>query len=415
MLRAPMTQAATRLMLASKKSSPICTRPEVVAADQLLRDRLELVGENHHVVAVPANAPADVQQDLVQIHEHRRDLVRDDLGRMVMAGVQAQELLAREGVAEVKLVRADDVALRADAEQLALDGVAVVLRVDRLGEDRVERFGEPLARALAVDRAYPCEPSGIQTLVTQGDPSALPIAAPMRRQAIPWSIQNWRMRLIGVGQGVAVGRQRVGEIGRVEVHADLAGTLPSRSRPGSARARARRARPSGPRSRRSWRGGSGGASPGKSDSVLSRSDRSSSGVRALPGIMAGDRQAAAQLLAGVLEPADVVALPAMERDRDRRQPLEGRIDIDAPFRVLLFRTGEGLFQFPSAEVMASLQQKASMTRIESRPGQEIAWQKREKRSILPSSALKERDFLVQVDGHGSRSDGAIAQGALVHA
>ena len=128
---------------------------EVVAADQLLGDRLELVGEDHHVVAVPANAPADVQQDLVQVHEHRRDLVRDDLGRMIVAGVQAQELVAREGIAEVKLVRADDVALRAEAEQLALDGVADVPGVERLGEDRVQRFGEPLARSLAVDRGCP--------------------------------------------------------------------------------------------------------------------------------------------------------------------------------------------------------------------------------------------------------------------
>ena len=124
---------------------------EVVAPDQLLGDRLQLVGEDHHVVAVPADAAADVQQDLVQVHEHGRDLVRDDLGRMVVAGVEAQELLAREGIAEVELVRADDVALRADAEQLALDGVAVVLGVDRLGEDRVQRFGEPLARSFAVD------------------------------------------------------------------------------------------------------------------------------------------------------------------------------------------------------------------------------------------------------------------------
>src|SRR5260370_41337534 len=56
--------------------------------------------------------------------------------------------------------------------------------------------------------------------------------------------------------------------------------------------------------------------------------------------MAGDRQAGAQLLARVLEAADVVALPAMERDRDGREPPEGSLDINAPFRVLLLRTGK---------------------------------------------------------------------------
>ena len=36
-------------------------------------------------------------------------------------------------------------------------------------------------------------PSGIQRLVTQALPSALPIAAPIRRQAMPCSIQNSRI------------------------------------------------------------------------------------------------------------------------------------------------------------------------------------------------------------------------------
>ena len=36
-------------------------------------------------------------------------------------------------------------------------------------------------------------PSGIQRLVTHGLPSALPIAAPMRRHAMPWLIQNVRI------------------------------------------------------------------------------------------------------------------------------------------------------------------------------------------------------------------------------
>ena len=45
---------------------------------------------------------------------------------MIVARIEADELLVRDRVAEVELVRADDVALRPDAEQLALDGVEVV-------------------------------------------------------------------------------------------------------------------------------------------------------------------------------------------------------------------------------------------------------------------------------------------------
>ena len=198
---------------------------EVVAPDQLLRDRLQLVGEDHHVVAVPPHAAADVQQDLVEVLEHGRDLVRDDLGRMVVAGVQAQELLARDGVAEVELVRADDVALRADAEQLALDGVAVVLRVDRLGEDRVERIGEPLARPLAVDGTV-LGAVGDPDVGDAGGPQGLAdrAADPAAGDAVvdPEPPDG----RVGVGQGVAVGGQGVGEIRRVEVHADPPGLRP---------------------------------------------------------------------------------------------------------------------------------------------------------------------------------------------
>ena len=166
---------------------------QVIAADELLGDRQQLVGENHHVVAIPAHSPADVQQDLVQVHEHGRDLVGDDLGRMVMTGVQAKELAPRDGITEVKLVRADDVALGAESEELALDGVAEgsggSIGSAKIASSASARRSRGPARSIGLS----LEPSGIQTFVTQGVPRALPNAAPMRRQAIPWSIQNRRI------------------------------------------------------------------------------------------------------------------------------------------------------------------------------------------------------------------------------
>ena len=71
---------------------------------------------------------------------------------MEVARVQAEQLLPRDGVAQVILVRADDVALRADAEELALDRVQVVGPIDRDGEDLVEGLGQALPRGDAVDR-----------------------------------------------------------------------------------------------------------------------------------------------------------------------------------------------------------------------------------------------------------------------
>ena len=67
---------------------------QVVAPDDLLRDRLELVAQGHDVVAVPADPPADVQYDLVEPGEHGRDLVGDHLGRMEVARVEAEQFLA---------------------------------------------------------------------------------------------------------------------------------------------------------------------------------------------------------------------------------------------------------------------------------------------------------------------------------
>ena len=125
---------------------------EEVPAHQLQRHRLELVVQDDDVVAVPADAAADVQQQLRQEHQHRADLVGDGLGRVIVARIEGQQLAARQRVAVVELVRPDGVALAADAEQLALDGVAVVRRVDVLVEDRVERRQQPLARTDAVDR-----------------------------------------------------------------------------------------------------------------------------------------------------------------------------------------------------------------------------------------------------------------------
>ena len=55
---------------------------------------------------------------------------------MEVAGVEAEQLLPRDGVTEVKLVRADDIALAADAEELRFHGVEI--HRERLGEDGVE-------------------------------------------------------------------------------------------------------------------------------------------------------------------------------------------------------------------------------------------------------------------------------------
>ena len=61
------------------------------------------------MVTVPAHAPAYVQQNLRQELEYTGDFISDTLGRVIVAGIQRQQLLSRKSVGEVKFVRADDV------------------------------------------------------------------------------------------------------------------------------------------------------------------------------------------------------------------------------------------------------------------------------------------------------------------
>ena len=62
---------------------------------------------------------------------------------MEVAGVEAEHLLIPDRVTEVELVRADDIALAADPEELALDGIQVVVRVEFFREHLVERIRQP--------------------------------------------------------------------------------------------------------------------------------------------------------------------------------------------------------------------------------------------------------------------------------
>ena len=56
-----------------------------------------------------------------------------------------------------------------------------------------------------------------------------------------------------------------------------------------------------------------------------------------PGIISGDGEPAAELSAGGFEPADVIALPAMEADRNCAERGQGFFGVDAEVGVLLAR------------------------------------------------------------------------------
>jgi len=90
-LRVPITQAAMRLMLASKKSSPNAIRFRASPPrTNLVGDGLGLVVQEHHVIAVPTHAAAELEEDVIHEAQGGRQLVGYDFGGVEVPGVQAQ-------------------------------------------------------------------------------------------------------------------------------------------------------------------------------------------------------------------------------------------------------------------------------------------------------------------------------------
>ena len=98
------------------------------------------------MVAVPAHRAGDVQGNLREEGQQRRDLIADHLSGMVVAVVHQGDALAgiHGGVAQGKLRTAHGVALHADTEHLAFDAGLDELcqQVDEIDEDLSDLEGE---------------------------------------------------------------------------------------------------------------------------------------------------------------------------------------------------------------------------------------------------------------------------------
>src|SRR5580765_7431480 len=93
----------------------------VAVGDDLAGDCLEIVSQSYDMIAVPVDAAAYVQKNLRQELEHAGDFVGDAFRRMIMAGIEREQHFAGDCIAEIKLVRADDVTFRSDAEKFWFD------------------------------------------------------------------------------------------------------------------------------------------------------------------------------------------------------------------------------------------------------------------------------------------------------
>ena len=95
-----------------------------------------------------------MQRDLREERQQRRDLVGDDLRRMIVAVVHQRDapVHVHRGVGQRELAGTDGVRLHANAEDLALDAGLDLCKVKRLGEDLVDALTIAPARAQTVRR-----------------------------------------------------------------------------------------------------------------------------------------------------------------------------------------------------------------------------------------------------------------------
>ena len=100
----------------------------IVVGDDFASDGEEIVREGYDVITIPANATANVEHDLREKLENAGDFVRDGFGWVIVTGIEGEEFFARDGVANVKFVRADDVAFGADAEEFWFHRIEIELR-----------------------------------------------------------------------------------------------------------------------------------------------------------------------------------------------------------------------------------------------------------------------------------------------
>ena len=95
-----------------------------IVADDLLGDLHQLVIQQHHMVAIPADAPGHMEGDPVEVAQQAGDLIADHLGGVVMAVVQQVVDPGMGGrVGDIKFAGSHRVGLQANAEHLGFHAV----------------------------------------------------------------------------------------------------------------------------------------------------------------------------------------------------------------------------------------------------------------------------------------------------
>lgn len=110
----------------------------------------KIVVLDNHMIAVPADAAADVKEDAALLNENRGELVGDGFRRVEVSHVEADCLVVFCRVGEIEVMRADGAAFGSDAEEFGFDCVEHECGIDGIGENFIKAFHEAAPRSQTV-------------------------------------------------------------------------------------------------------------------------------------------------------------------------------------------------------------------------------------------------------------------------
>ena len=106
------------------------------------------------MIGVPADRPRDVERDLREERQERRNLIAHDLGRMIMAVVHERNAFipVERGIAQRKLGTPHCIRFDADAKHLGFARRLHLVKTVRLRKDCIDGLAIALAGRKAVRR-----------------------------------------------------------------------------------------------------------------------------------------------------------------------------------------------------------------------------------------------------------------------
>ena len=188
--------------------------------DDFLHDRFCLIIQHYHVITVPSHRPAHMQHQFLAKHQIRRDLCRYGFRRMEVSRIHAEDtVLLRHHIVRIKFMGTRNIRLAAQSEQLTFHTVNIVSPVNRLRKNLIQGILQAHPGRYLVDGVIlvaVTDPMVRDTGLAQLSAKILPDLP----AAFPVLDPEASHPFVTAGQGKSGIRHRMGKISRVKVQAN---------------------------------------------------------------------------------------------------------------------------------------------------------------------------------------------------